>query len=225
MPTSPSPRLLCAALAAALLLFAPLPAVASHTIIAPTDGAIIAEPSAWFIGVGTHDELTVTLNGTRIPVSRVGDAFTARLGLRPGRNLVVASAGPDDTTTVTVVHDPAATQGRYIYHEPLLDGDCKDCHPRGVGRTAAVEAKLCRSCHDPKGGERYVHGPIGAGQCTVCHDPHGSARAAFLRLATRELCQSCHDQNRTKEHVERAGARLCTECHDPHGSGKQYLLY
>jgi len=217
------PGLLLLPLAALLLAAAPAGAV--HRIIAPTEGAVIAESSVPLIGVGTHDELTVTLNGTRIAVGRVGNAFSGQLVLRPGRNLVVAAAGPGDTATLTIVHDPAAGEGRYRFHDPILDGDCKECHPKGVGRTSAVEAKLCRSCHDPKGGERYVHGPIGAGQCTVCHDPHGSARPALLRLAVRDLCRTCHDQNRTKEHIERAGSRLCTECHDPHGSGKQYLLY
>lgn len=218
MRAAPCALVLLAALVAA-------PAAAEHRIIAPADGAVVSEAAAFLIGVGTHDTLTVTLNGAPLPVSRIGGSFTGRLTLRPGRNVITAAAGPGDSTQVTVVLDPKAAGETYRYHAPLLDGDCKECHPQGVGRTAVVEAQLCRSCHDPKEGARFLHGPIGAGQCTVCHDPHGAPRGHFLRGNLRELCQSCHDQNRTKVHLERAGARPCTECHDPHGSGKQYLLY
>jgi len=207
------------------LALAALPAVAAHRVIAPTDGAVVTEPGVRYIRVGSQDTLKVTLNGAPVAVSRAGDAFTGRLELQPGRNLLVADGGPGDITRLTVVFDPKAAKDVYRYHEPLLEGDCKECHPKGVGRTAVVEAKLCRTCHDPKEGARYLHGPIGAGQCTVCHDPHGGSRGGFLRLPVRELCRTCHDQNGSKAHMERAGARLCTECHDPHGSGKQYLLY
>jgi predicted CXXCH cytochrome family protein len=212
-----------AALAAALL--AASAARAELRVLAPPDGAVVAVGKVPLIGVGAGAKIEVTHNGRKVAgIGQTGNAFTGVLVLAEGKNVLTFRAG-DLLREVTVFFKPGAKEGVFTYHDPVAEGSCKECHPQGVGRTAAVEAKLCRSCHDPKDGAPYVHGPIGAGQCTICHDPHGSARKAFLVAGTRELCVSCHDQDRSKEHIERAKNRACPECHDPHGSGKKYLLY
>jgi predicted CXXCH cytochrome family protein len=215
---------LAAALCLAALLAAP-PVRGELRILSPPDGAVLADARVPLIGSGSTGRLEVSLNGQKVgEVGQVGKAFTGMLNLVEGKNVLTVRSG-EERREVRIVRDPAAKDTAYRYHDPVVGGRCKECHPLGVGRAAAVEAKLCRACHDPKDGEPYLHGPIGAGQCTICHDPHGGSRKAFLVAATQQLCISCHDENRSKEHEARAVGRQCPECHDPHGSKKKYLLY
>lgn len=216
-----------AGLVAALLggLVAASSARAELLVTVPPDGAVLADTTAIIIGKGAGDGFEILLNGQKVAgIAQVGKAFTGSLPLVAGKNRIAVRSGSEQRE-ITLTSRPKETVGIYRYHPPVVEGGCKECHPRGVGRTAAVEAQLCRSCHDPKDVAKILHGPIGAGQCTVCHDPHGSSRKGMLVAEARELCVSCHDQNRSRAHLERSGERPCTECHDPHGSGKQYLLY
>jgi predicted CXXCH cytochrome family protein len=210
---------------AALLLAAP-PAHAELRVLAPPNGATTGETEVTLIGAATGSNLELNLNGKKVAgVKQFGKGFTAPLTLAAGVNVVTAKSS-DGSLEMRLTHQPKAAGGTYRYHPPVLDGDCKACHPQGAGRTSPVsEARFCSACHEPKTGYKRLHGPLGAGQCSVCHDPHGSAQPRFLVEPVRELCVQCHAQLGSAAHIEKAGTKACTECHDAHGSDKQYLLH
>jgi len=195
-------------------------------VLAPPDGAVLTVSKVTLIGSGSEGILEVTLNGRKVDgIKQVGRAFTGPLELAAGTNVLQVKSGPESRQS-TFENRAKATQSVYRYHDPVRDGECKACHPQGVGRTSPVtEARLCNSCHDPKTGFKRLHGPLGAGQCSICHDPHGSAFPAFLVMGVRALCVQCHAQSRSQTHIEKSGNKLCPECHNPHGSEKQFLLY
>lgn len=196
-------------------------------VLAPPDGVLLASTPVTLIGGGSAGDLEVTLNGRKVAgVKQAGRAFTGPLELTEGRNVLLVKSGAETRESVFEYHVKDAGGGTYRYHDPVRDGECKACHPQGVGRTSPVsEAKLCNTCHDPKTGYKRLHGPLGAGQCSICHDPHGSAFPNFLVMGVRALCVQCHAQSRSQSHIERSANKQCPECHNPHGSEKQYLLY
>jgi len=195
-------------------------------VLAPPDGAVLASSKVTLIGGGSTGDLEVTLNGRKVAgIKQVGRAFTGPLELVEGANVLLVKSGPESRQSTFEYRAKDAGAAAYRYHDPVKDGECKACHPQGVGRTSPVtEAKLCNSCHDPKTGFKRLHGPLGAGQCSICHDPHGSAFPAFLVTGTRALCVQCHAQSRSQTHIEKSGNKQCPECHNPHGSEKQFLL-
>ena len=209
---------------AALLSAATTAPAGDLKILAPPDGAVLAGAPVTLIGGGAAADREVTLNGRKVDgVKRVGRAFTGPLELAAGTNELLVKSGVE-SRHATVEYRPKDA-GAYRYHDPVRDGDCKACHPQGVGRTSPVtEARLCNTCHEPKTGFKHLHGPLGAGQCSICHDPHGSAFPAFLVMGSRALCVQCHAQSRSQTHIEKSGNKQCPECHNPHGSEKQYLL-
>lgn len=196
-------------------------------ILAPPDGATLDRSPLTLIGSGTSGNFEVLLNGRKIEgIKQVGKAFTGPLALVPGKNTLLVKSGLESrqSTYELRAKDPGARP--YRYHDPVVDGECKACHPQGVGRTSPVsEAKLCHTCHDVKTGYKRLHGPLGAGQCSICHDPHGSANPAFLVMGVRALCVQCHAQSRSQSHIDKSANKQCPECHNPHGSEKQFLLY
>jgi len=216
--------------AAGLVLCAALFAAAAASggelkVLAPPDGALLTGSKVTLIGSGSEGNLEVTLNGRKVAgIKQVGRAFTGPLELVAGKNVLLVSSGPESRHS-TFEYRAKATGAVYRYHDPVRDGECKACHPQGVGRTSPVtEARLCNSCHDPKTGFKRLHGPLGAGQCSTCHDPHGSSFPSFLIMGVRALCVQCHAQSRSQTHIEKSGNKQCPECHDPHGSEKQFLL-
>lgn len=213
--------------ATALGLAAAPAARAELRVIAPPDGAVLAGSPVTLIGSGATGSIAVSVNGKSAPGGKIsGKAFTAPVALAPGENVVLVKSGEEIRRLVFTFAPKDPPAGAYRFHPPVEDGDCKACHPQGVGRTSPVsEAKLCSTCHDPKTSAKILHGPLGAGLCSICHDPHGSGNPAFLVMNTRALCVQCHAQSRSQAHIERSGGKNCPECHDPHGSGKQYLLY
>ena len=222
-----SARAAAAGLALATALFAAAAASGGELkVLAPPDGALLTGSKVTLIGSGSEGNLEVTLNGRKVAgIKQVGRAFTGPLELVAGKNVLLVSSGPESRHS-TFEYRAKATGAVYRYHDPVRDGECKACHPQGVGRTSPVtEARLCNSCHDPKTGFKRLHGPLGAGQCSTCHDPHGSSFPSFLIMGVRALCVQCHAQSRSQTHIEKSGNKLCPECHNPHGSEKQFLLY
>ena len=212
------------------LLAVALPARAELRLLAPPDGALLARTPVTLIGTGATASVEITVTTPKAVSTSVGKlsgkAFTAVVNLDPGENVVQVKSGDQRQRVVYTLVPADQKASMYRFHPPVADGDCKACHPQGVGRTSPVsEAKLCQACHDPKTGAKVLHGPLGAGICTTCHDPHGSNHAKFLVTNVRALCIQCHAQSRSQAHIERSGNKSCPECHDPHGSGKQYLLY
>jgi predicted CXXCH cytochrome family protein len=215
-----------AGLALVATLLAPVAAPAGELmVLAPPDGALLASSPVTLIGRGSEGNLEVTLNGRKVAgIKQAGRAFTGPLELARGKNVLLVKSGLESRQSF-FEYRAKATGASYRYHDPVRDGDCKACHPQGVGRTSPVsESRLCHSCHDPKTGYKHLHGPLGAGQCSICHDPHGSAYPAFLVAGVRTLCIQCHAQSRSQTHIEKSGNKQCPDCHNPHGSEKQFLL-
>ena len=201
-------------------------ALADLRVLSPPSGAVLAASPMTLIGSGAGTSIDVMVNGKPFGgAKQSGKAFLASIDLVPGENMVLVRSGEESVRLAFVFAPKGAPAGVFRYHPPVADGDCKACHPQGVGRTFPVsEAKLCNSCHEPKTGGRYLHGPLGTGQCSICHDPHGSANPKQLVQSVRALCVQCHAQSRSQSHIEKSGDKICPECHDPHGSDKQYLL-
>jgi predicted CXXCH cytochrome family protein len=219
--------LIAAGLLASAIALGAAPAGAELRVLAPPDGATLAQSPITLIGAGSAGALEVTLNGTKVAaIKQVGSAFTGPLELVPGKNTLLVKSGAESRQLIFDFRakDPASRP--YRYHDPVAEGECKACHPQGVGRTSPVtEARLCNSCHEPKTGYKHLHGPLGAGQCSICHDPHGSAYPGFLVMGVRMLCIECHAQSRSQSHIDKSANKQCPECHNPHGSEKQFLLY
>jgi len=215
-----------AVLAAALFAAAPVHG-GELRVLAPPDGAVLAGSTVTLIGMGSGGELEVTLNGRKVAgIKQSGRAFTGALELAEGKNVLLVKSGLETRQQTFERKDKVDGRPQYRYHDPVKDGECKSCHPQGVGRTSPVsEARLCNSCHEPKTGFTHLHGPLGAGQCSICHDPHGSSYKAFLVMGVRALCVECHAQSRSQSHIEKSANKQCPECHNPHGSEKQFLLY
>lgn len=225
--------ILALAAAAGLALAAALaagPAAAGMRLLAPPDGAVLGRTPVMLIGTGAAAGIEVTITGSSA-VATVGGklsgkAFTAEVQLTPGENVVLVKSGQESVRATYTLVPQNPPPSAFSYHPPVADGDCKACHPQGVGRTSPVsEVKLCGACHDPKTQGKRLHGPLGTGQCSICHDPHGSANPKYLVMNVRALCVQCHAQSRSQGHIERAGNKSCPECHDPHSSDKQYLLH
>ena len=172
---------------AVCLALAAVPAArAGMRVLAPPDGAVVDRSPVTVIGTGASAAVELTITGERtvgtVGGKLSGKAFTAEVPLSPGENVVLIKSGGESQRIgyTYVPKDPPASVFRY--HPPVAEGDCKSCHPQGVGRTSPVsEAKLCNLCHDPKTGSKRLHGPLGTGMCSVCHDPHGSDKQYLLR--------------------------------------------
>ena len=116
-------------------------------------------------------------------------------------------------------------------HEPLVKGDCDQCHVRGHSGEEMLLKKpvpaLCDDCHKPKPAPAYVHGAMKAGDCDGCHEPHGSGRDHLLREASASaLCFRCHEDDvtgRASVHKPVAEGK-CTECHGAHGGDNPFDL-
>lgn len=219
-----------AVLALVASLFAAAPAAwADLLVLAPPDGATLGSMPVTLIGTGATDAVEITITTPKKVINargkHSGKAFTAEIDLDPGESVILVKSGVL-SQRVLYTYAPGGTSSLvYQFHPPVADGDCKACHPQGVGRTSPVtEARLCNTCHDPQTGYKRLHGPLGAGQCSICHDPHGSAFPSFLVMGVRALCVQCHAQSNSQTHIDKSANKQCPECHNPHGSEKQFLL-
>jgi len=111
---------------------------------------------------------------TKRPGATLGFQSLACLGCHDGQTALDSFGGATGTTVMT---------GRAV-----VGRDLSDDHPVGVKYPAsdrrykgqaAVESDL-----------RLYNGVV---ECGTCHDPHSNARGKFLRVDSRDLCQTCHD--------------------------------
>ena len=86
-----------------------------------------------------------------------------------------------------------------IYHEPLRDGPCTDCHIPDDGYDPNLHdiftftfpdlRAQCLACHEAVAktlaGTTQVHKPADVGVCERCHDPHGNREELFIIPATQ----------------------------------------
>ncbi len=86
-------------------------------------------------------------------------------------------------------------------------------------------------CHDTMGKDKFVHGPVAAGECTVCHgesqkhkdSPKKNKFGVIPDMARK--CYSCHEKfpQRKFTHTPVDNGE-CTSCHNPHGSANKFQL-
>ena len=114
-----------------------------------------------------------------------------------------------------------------VLHPKLAD--CASCHVQAPANAHRFTDKQCVACHQMKGPkDKFVHGPVAAGDCLTCHNPHGSEEPQLVRAFGAELCQGCHvDMKATlaeKRFVHEPVKEDCASCHNPHASPARYQL-
>ncbi len=90
---------------------------------------------------------------------------------------------------------------------------------------------ITSKCHAGLNKDKFVHGPIAAGECTICHGRAPKHKESPKRNKFGEVkdiagtCYNCHDKFKTKKFthtpVEEGD---CTACHSPHGSSFKFQL-
>ncbi|MCK5505358.1 MAG: hypothetical protein KAJ10_09360, partial [Thermodesulfovibrionia bacterium] len=90
---------------------------------------------------------------------------------------------------------------------------------------------ITSKCHAKMEKEKYIHGPIAAGECTVCHgkaDRHKDKPEKYKFKKVEDLankCYSCHDKFKPKKVTHTPVEEgECVACHSPHGSPYKFQL-
>lgn len=135
-------------------------------------------------------------------------------------------------------------------HGALEDSEsCITCHnPHGGKQRYFIKEEsvksLCLNCHDVTVDTKVKHGAaVDQSSCVNCHNPHSSNNKKLLKLPSKDLCLSCHNQPipatlsdartipNVKEKVEGLSVKHsgiidvdCTTCHNPHGSDNSRIL-
>jgi len=97
----------------------------------------------------------------------------------------------------------------------------------------AQETDTCitSKCHDTMEKQKYVHGPVAAGECEICHGEapdhrNNPEKIKFPEIEdVAEICYACHEKfpvkKLTHSPVEEGE---CVACHSPHGSPYKFQL-
>ncbi len=231
---------LVAAFNTCFLVWSPSAAVAAiaTTIVFPPDKALLkGEGSLDVLGYrpeGSPASLTITgKSGARsLPVST--GAFTAKIKLDPGQNILVL--GEAKVTVFLSANDKTALPPEYSPPDShAVDNGCEECHAFSSGSAALVEKPpaLCLRCHDDvlkgKDGKALamLHPPAEEGDCLACHPFHRLSIKSLPAAAKRDLCFGCHDDftdaGKKRMHAPVAKGE-CTGCHGPHGAPGKKLL-
>ncbi len=113
-------------------------------------------------------------------------------------------------------------------HRPYEEKKCNDCHDKTrEGGLVRPQRELCFTCHAGFAKGKYVHGPVAVGDCLACHLPHRATFPSLLKADKKEICATCHRENRLIPgfHTIAADKQLvCVDCHDPHAGNAQYFL-
>jgi len=155
-------------------------------------------------------------------------------------------AAPATAPAGSCVQCHAAVTKHPVLH-PKSD-DCASCHVPTARDAHQFKDKSCTACHQMmKPNDKFVHGPVAAGECLTCHDPHGTDEPQLVRAVgachnphasplkyqirndSAEQCLACHKTLRKElvtarvQHEAMTADRECLNCHDPHASdlGKQ----
>lgn len=220
-------RALAAAIAVAYInLSGPVQAADQKVVfLTPADGTLIKADRVVVIGrvPGSAEEADLVINGKKVAgAKRDADFFSVTFFPVPGRNTVEVKAQGGEVGKLTL-NVGSGGGVPFTYHDPMLKEECNECHSAKTKGNTMVRASTCFQCHDGWS-NKFVHGPVAGGECSFCHDPHGSVFPKLTRDEIRKLCQGCHNQPSSKEHLDKGQNKDCSGCHNPHGSGKQYLL-
>ncbi|MCP4169050.1 MAG: hypothetical protein GY759_24595 [Chloroflexi bacterium] len=138
------------------------------------------------------------------------------------------SSGEQVLLACTECHDTVLAEPATSTHQPVLVGECSECHSEFHGQNpeTLAEAESCTSCHTLEDG-RITHEPVSEGECTTCHLPHSSSHPALLSAANRQLCGECHAAQartfRASTHATQLSDQ-CSTCHQPHSGDFDNLL-
>lgn len=90
---------------------------------------------------------------------------------------------------------------------------------------------ITSECHAQIGKEKFVHGPVAAGECTVCHGEslghkNNPKKYKFGTIkGIDKICFTCHDRFKPKKFIhDPVEQGECTACHNPHGSSYKFQL-
>jgi predicted CXXCH cytochrome family protein len=114
-----------------------------------------------------------------------------------------------------------------ILHPKLAE--CASCHVQAPNAAHRFEEKACTACHQvATAKDKFVHGPVAAGDCLTCHTAHGAAEPQLLRTFGAELCLTCHVEMKAmlaeKRFTHEPLKEDCSTCHSPHASPARYQL-
>lgn len=216
-----------------MILSMPTAAAEEPVLLFPPDLTFSPDGSVkiFAFAPGAKAPLPVTVNGIAGETLK-GEFFqSGQATLVPGRNILnvggkrvniyhVSDAKMEQFRLRTEKEDAPLVFQSYRLH-PALDDGCEGCHVLADGKLKAKDQKeACYACHDnfekkEEGKDKYVHGPVAAGECTGCHDPHFSTRPKLLKL--EKGCFECHDPFPSEGTVHYPlSNRECTPCHNPH---------
>lgn len=90
---------------------------------------------------------------------------------------------------------------------------------------------ITSECHATINKEKFVHGPVAAGECKVCHGESSKHKDSpnkykFGKIkGLDDVCFSCHEKFQLKKFVHNpVEMGECTACHGPHGSPYKFQL-
>lgn len=100
---------------------------------------------------------------------------------------------------------------------------------RGQSSNVSIKAGqscMTSECHHVMGKDKFVHGPVAAGDCSFCHKQDKKDRHTFQPIINVEaLCYECHEKLNTGSLMHKpVDDTKCTGCHDPHQSANLFQL-
>lgn len=122
---------------------------------------------------------------------------------------------------------------RYIFHLPVQEKVCEDCHQVKLsltdGNPSAPRESRCFICHKKKTVGKFVHPPAAEWACVACHNGKGEQGGGAL-AADDTSCAGCHGHVLAKWRSKMfmhgpSDAGHCTACHNPHASDQRDYLH
>jgi predicted CXXCH cytochrome family protein len=107
-----------------------------------------------------------------------------------------------------------------------LDGHAAKEKSGNVVAIKAGQSCATSECHPVMGKDKFVHGPVAAGDCSFCHKQDQKDQHTFQPITNIEaLCYECHEKINTNSLAHKPAADgPCTKCHDPHQSANLFQL-
>jgi predicted CXXCH cytochrome family protein len=232
-----------AVLAGAVAVLTVLPSdrgwsAATAAIVYPPDRALLTGDGSLellgFSAAAAPGTLTITGKGGSRPLTVGKGAFTAKVQLDPGMN-VLDLEGQKSTVFLAVGDSPTVPPGYSAPDTHAVDNGCDECHVFAGDAVKLLEPppRLCARCHDDvlkgKNGkpQAVLHPPAEEGDCLACHGFHRLSLKGLPAGAKRDLCFGCHDDftggGKKRMHAPVAKGE-CTGCHEAHGSSGKKLL-